>query len=136
MEQFKPAFTEDDISILWAPSQASLDELYLRIKSHAVNEEEGELWGSGLVDDANFGILSYEVRVHPFPVMDHNRYRHCASFTTKKCLDGETPNAAYTLWYKDDRQADNGIYFELRGSEPCTTDDVNRLLAFLAPAEA
>jgi hypothetical protein len=133
MEQFNASFTEEDIRTLCAPSQAVLSSLYACIKNLASDYKDDMLYGSGFSRGESEELTWYEAAVHPFPEHDPLNYLECASLKITDLRESQPHTSNYQLWFKNDYNAANGTFFELRGEDIITEEDACKLEKTLAP---
>lgn len=139
-----PRFTEADMGLLLAPTQATLRTLYSRAHEVApdFNKVDGGMTGVVMPSDTGEGVMSsLSVDVHIVPRLDpESGLRHGMTLTTEDFQGEDEPTATtYEIWWKEDRGAEGFAYYELRNGNgtPCTEENAQALLRLLPdPADA
>jgi hypothetical protein len=133
-----PRFTEADMGLLLAPSQATLRTLYSRAHEIApdFNRVDGGMTGVSMPSDLDEGAMSsLSVDVHIVPRLDpKSGLRHGMTLTTEDFLGADEPTTTtYEIWWKEDRKVEGFAYYELRNGDgtPCTEENAQALLRLL-----
>ncbi len=143
-------FDTAELDLLIPPQQSTLSSLYERARYAAAgySRENGAMAGGTEPEVSEFGdITSLDIEHHVTPAYDSaSRMRLGVTLRVESLIPSEgCPTGTYDIWWREDRNLDIGIYFELRrrkvtpdegdtvysGSTPCYELDAQNLLSKL-----